>query len=105
MVNEKKVLQMLSLCSKAGKVASGEFQCEDAVRRGTACVVLVSGDASDNTCKKFSNKCEFYEVPFYKLSCDKEDLGRAIGKEKRSCVAVTDGGLAGALLKNLKENE
>jgi ribosomal protein L7Ae-like RNA K-turn-binding protein len=105
MVNEKKVMQMLSISSKAGKVASGEFQCEEVIRKGSACVVLVSADASDNTCKKFSNKCEFYGVPFYKLSCDKEVLGRTIGKEKRSCVAVTDEGLAGALLKNLKENE
>lgn len=101
-MNEKKVLQTLSLCSKAGKIASGEFQCEDAVRKQSASIVFVSSDASGNTLKKFRNKCEYYHIPFYQLFCDKEELGRAIGKEKRSCVAVTDTGLAGLLLKNLE---
>ena len=102
-MNEKRVLQTLGLCSKAGKAASGEFQCEDAVRSRTARVVLLASDASGNTVKKFQNKCEFNHIPIFTLFCNKEELGRAIGKEKRSCVAVTDAGLAGVLLKSLEE--
>lgn len=102
MEKDKRVMQTLGICSKAGKAASGEFQCEEAIRKGVAGVVFVSKDASDNTYKKFKNKCEFYHVPFYMLSCSKEELGRAIGREKRSCVAVTDEGLAGVLMKNLE---
>lgn len=62
-MNEKRVLQTLGLCSKAGKAASGEFQCEDAVRSRTARVVLLASDASGNTVKKFQNKCRILSHP------------------------------------------
>ena len=103
-MNAQGNMQMLGLCSKAGRAVSGEFQCEEALRRQKAKLVVVAKDASANTYKKFKNKSEYYHVPFYQLSCDKEELGRAIGKEKRSCVAVTDIGLAGSILKKMEEN-
>ena len=53
--NEKRLLSYLGLAKRAGKVASGEFQTEEAIRKGKAELVLVAGDASDNTKKKFRN--------------------------------------------------
>ena len=103
-MNEQGILQMLGLSSKAGRAVSGEFQCEEALKSGKARLVVVAQDVSANTYKKFKNKSEYYHVPFYQLSCDYEGLGRAICKEKRSCVAVTDTGLAGSILKKMEEN-
>ena len=103
-MNEQGILQMLGLSSKAGRAVSGEFQCEEALKSGKARLVVVAQDVSANTYKKFKKKSEYYHVPFYQLSCNKEGLGRAIGKEKRSCVAVTDTGLAGSILKKMEEN-
>ena len=99
--NQARTMQLLSLSRKAGKVLSGEFQCEEGIRRQAARIVLVASDASGNTRKKFSDKCEFYHVPFFILDCGKAELGRAIGREQRSCVAVTDEGLAGIIEKSL----
>ena len=99
--NQARTMQLLSLSSKAGKVLSGEFQCEEGIRRQAARIVLVASDASGNTRKKFSDKCEFYHVPFFILDCGKAELGRAIGREQRSCAAVTDEGLAGIIEKSL----
>ena len=48
---------MLSIAKKAGKVASGEFMTENAVKSGGAALVIVAEDASDNTKKKFKNMC------------------------------------------------
>ena len=89
----KKALQLLSLAQRAGKVASGEFKTEESVKSGQATLVVIAGDASDNTKKKFTNMCEFYEVPIITMS-DKEELGHYIGKEFRACLAVTDEGLS-----------
>ncbi len=50
-------LLMLGMAAKAGKVASGEFMAENAVKSGEAALVIVAEDASDNTKKKFSNMC------------------------------------------------
>ena len=73
---------MIGLAMKAGKVASGEFSTEKAVKEHKAYMVIVADDSSDNTKKNFRNMCEYYKVPVYFFS-NKEELGHAIGKEFR----------------------
>lgn len=92
---------MLSLAMKAGKIKSGEFASENAIKDGTGVLTVVPEDASNNTKKKFRNMCEFYEVPYYEIST-KEILGHTIGKEERSSVVVTDMGFAKSIIKKLE---
>lgn len=40
-----KALSMIGLATKAGKIASGEFAVESAVRKGKACLVIIASDA------------------------------------------------------------
>lgn len=49
------VLSLMGIAKKAGKIVSGEFQTEQAVKSGRACLVVLSAEASDNTKKKFLN--------------------------------------------------
>ena len=95
-----KALSLISLATKAGKTASGEFCTEKEVKSGKAELVIVAEDASDNTKQKFKNMCEFYEVPIYFYG-DKDTLGHAMGKEFRASLAVTDLGLAKGIIKHL----
>jgi len=99
-LRQNKILSLVGLATKAGKTVSGEFSTEKAVKNGTACIVLVSAQASENTKKKFQNMCAWYKVPvcFYGA---KEELGGAAGCEYRASLAVTDHGLAGAIMKEL----
>ena len=60
-----RVLSMLGIAAKAGNVVSGEFSTEKAIKTGTACLVIVSEEASDNTNKHFTYMTSFYEVPCY----------------------------------------
>lgn len=99
-MNLKKVLSLISLATKAGKVVSGEFATEKEVKTGYAELVIVAEDASDNTKKKFQNMCEFYEVPICFFG-DKETLGHTIGKEFRAMLAITDAGFAKGICKHL----
>ena len=87
------------MAMKAGRVASGEFATEKAVKSGKAALVIVAEAASENTKKKFRNMCDYYEVPIRFLG-QKEELGHAIGKEFRASLAVLDAGLAKAIEKN-----
>ena len=66
---------------------------EKAVKSGSAYLVIVAEDASDNTKKEFFNMCNFYHVP---VCCygTKEQLGHAMGKEMRASLAVTDEGFS-----------
>lgn len=91
-----RILSMLGLCMKAGKIKSGGFQTEEAVKGGKAWLVIKALDASGNTAKKFGDMCSFYEVPCFEYGT-KEELGRAIGKEERSVIAVCDEGFSKTL--------
>ena len=95
-----KAYGMIGMAMKAGKVASGEFATEKAVKTGKAALVIVSEAASENTKKKFRNMCDYYQVPIYFFG-EKEELGHAIGKEFRASLAVLDDGLAKAIEKNI----
>ena len=101
MVSDK-VLSLLGLAARARRVVSGEFSVEKAVKMKKAYLVIVAKDASDNTAKKFSDKCKFYEIPI-RFYANKEDLGAALGKEARACVAVQDEGFAKTMIERLEE--
>lgn len=99
-----KVLSLLGLAKRAGKVVSGEFSTEKAVKSGNAKVVIVAEDSSLNTHKMFSNMCSFYKVPIFTYS-DKETLGHAIGGMYRACAAVTDAGFARTITEHLRNEK
>ena len=103
LLKPSKAMSMISLATKAGKTASGEFSTEQSVKSFKAELVIVAADASDNTKKKFQNMCEFYEVPIYVYG-NKESLGHAMGKENRAMLAVNDPGFAKSIIKHL-DNE
>jgi len=98
---DKKVSSLLSLCMKAGKLSAGEHACEIALRNEEAELVIIAEDASDNTKKKFTNKSFYYKVPVV-LYSGRDRISKAIGKENRVVVAVTDSGFADSLLKNME---
>ncbi len=101
---KSKALFLLGLCRKAGVSSSGEFACEDAVRKGKAHLVLLSEDASHNTHKKFHDKCTFYSVPIIDTPFSKDVLGAAMGQTARSCVAVCEPGLAKGIMEVLQKS-
>lgn len=99
-----KTLSMLSIAAKAGKVVSGGFLTEKALQEQKANLVIIADDASDNTKKKFTNKCEFYKVPYY-ISDNSFLLGKSIGKEERVVLAVTDAGLAKQIINGINSSK
>lgn len=100
-MQQDKILSMLGLAARAGKIASGEFSTEKAVKSQRAFLVVVSVEASENTKKMFRNMCVFYQVPMY-LYAPKEALGHAIGKKYRASLAVLDEGFAASLIEKLE---
>lgn len=102
-MNQNKVVALIGLAMKAGKVASGEFSVEKAVKTGKAKLVIVADEASENTKKKFRNMCLYYQKPCYFFG-NKQGLGNAIGKEFRASLAIMDENLAGAIELHLIES-
>lgn len=94
-----KVHSMIGLATKAGKVVSGEFAVEKAIKDGKAFLVLIAEDASDNTKKHFSDMCIYRKIP-YQVYGEKDTLGHMIGKDERASLAVTDQGFATSIQKH-----
>ena len=90
---DRKIASLLSLCAKAGRLATGEETAEKLLKNGKAKLVIVSGDASENTKKKFINKCFFYQKPV-KVFGEKDALSKCVGKINRTVYVITDDGFA-----------
>ena len=97
-----KVLSMIGLCTKAGKIKSGEFAVEKCIKEGKAQLVVVAADASEATKDGYRDSCEYYKVPI-RIYGTKEELGIACGKEFRTAIAITDTGMAETVIKKMEE--
>ncbi len=95
-----KALGMLGMAMRARKLNTGDAVIED-IRNKKARVVIIAKDASENTKKKITDKCHFYNVEYYFVESG-DELTRAIGKHNCKAVSVVDEGFAKSLRKSLK---
>ena len=95
---KNKTLQYVSIAAKAGKVYGGELQTENRLKNGSAKLLILAEDASENTKKKFINLAKRYRVPVA-YAPDREALGASCGKDLRSTVVICDEGIARAIVK------
>ncbi|MBC7766035.1 MAG: ribosomal L7Ae/L30e/S12e/Gadd45 family protein [Hyphomonadaceae bacterium] len=98
---ENKVYQMISLAQKAGKITAGEEMAEREIKDNKSKLVIVATDSSQNTIKRFTDRCTFRHVPMF-IFGTKEELGQHIGKQFRAVLSVHDKGLAAAIIKLLE---
>ena len=89
----RKLASLLSLCTKAGMLRTGEGTAEKLLRNKTAQLVIVASDASDNKKKKFINKCFFYQIPV-RVFGEMAELSKCVGKGHRAVFVITDCGFA-----------
>ena len=92
-----KLLGMLGLCARAGRLITGEKACVQAVRGGSAFAVILDGAASENAVKAVSRACETHGVPLVRTGAFA--LGDAIGKPDRMAAAITDARMAARIIE------
>jgi len=86
---KKRVLSMVALARRAGKIVTGEDSCHRAIRNGEALLVFLATDASANTQKKFRDKTNFYNVPIIEIFT-KQEITTHTGLQNRATIAITD---------------
>ena len=99
---DRKISSLLSLSAKAGFLRTGEESAEKLLQSDDAMLIIVAEDASDNTKKKFVNKCFFYEKPI-RIFGERDEMSKCVGKRNRTVYAVTDSGFAARLLALIDE--
>lgn len=96
-----KVLNLLGLAQRAGKLVSGDETVVKNIRQKKVKLVLVCQDASDNTKKKISDKCQFYQVRYIEAFTS-EELSHALGKKRYVC-GLTESGFAKKIIELIEK--
>ena len=91
-----KLLSLLGLARRAGKVEPGFDAAVGAARSGKACLLLAAGDLSEKTVKNLRYEGDRAGIETLGLPFGMEELGHACGL-RAGVMAVTDKGFAKAL--------
>lgn len=89
----QKIINLLTICRRAGKLTIGFDAVSDAVKNKKAFCVMTASDISDNTLKEISFVCSKYNVKIIPACLTKEELQFYLGKFT-AVIAVCDRGFA-----------
>lgn len=99
-----KLLSLLGLAKKAGRLAVGTENSIDSVRKGKSALVVASESVSEGTKKLINDKTAYYKTEAVFIPVDTTTFGKAFGKTATACVSVNDQGFADAVKKLLGGN-
>lgn len=92
-----KVISLLGIARRAGKVFTGESQVEALLKKGKGSLLVIAED-SPGAYSKFKPWAEDLKIPVIRTGC-KQELGLAVGQSPRSIILIDDKGFAEAILK------
>ena len=99
------ILHLVSIARKAGRVEPGEEPTIAAARAKNAKLILVAQDAAENTFRRVRHVGQSTNTLWVSVPYDKAALGRAIGRDSTAMLALTDVGLAAAILRGLAQDD
>ena len=95
------VLHLLGIARKAGRVEVGEEPVGASARARQARLILVASDAADNSARRAAHFAQAGKAPWFRGPYTKGELGGTVGRASCAMLALTDVGLAAALLARL----
>ena len=96
-----RLMNMLGLCARAGKLVTGEKAVVQAIRAKSAMVAVLDGAAAKNAEKAVSQACLTHGVALVRTA--PMALGDCIGKPGRMAAVVTDAGMAKRIIELSRE--
>ena len=99
-----KLLSMLGLARRAGKLESGFDAAVIAAREGKAALLLAARDISEKTFQNLRYEAEKAGIPVVRIPADIEETSRACGR-KAGVHALTDRGFAKAVLSMVEDGK
>ena len=96
-------LPMIGLALRAGRLEAGEEPAGDACRERRCRLLLTASDAAENTLRRAGRFAELGQCLTLAAPYSKAELGAALGRGTCSLAAVTDLGLAQAIVAKLAQ--
>lgn len=87
---------------RAGHCVYGAESCEKGVKSGKVKLLILDGDVSENTRKRFGEICAYNGIEIIQLP-ESERMGRSIGKEHIKIAGITGSGFVKNILMKFKE--
>ena len=94
-------LNLLGLALRGGNLAVGEEPVAEACRARRARVVLLAADAGPSTARRGEKLAGEGGAPLVRLTRSKGELGWSLGRASCAIAAVTEAGLASAVVNKL----
>jgi len=95
-----KAYSLIGIAKKAGKALCGSDVCEKAIKASRVKLVLIDGDAGNNTEKHFSDMASYRNIKCFKLIGN--SIGNAVGNPLIKVICIIDSGFAEAIIKEIK---
>lgn len=93
-----KVLGLIGLSAKAGKIEFGADAVEECIKRRKAKLVIVAEDSADRTKENFEFLCNKNNIRFA-IYGTKDNISKAIGKDNKVVIAIKDKNLSNGIYK------
>ena len=103
MNRNEQFLSLIGLCLRGRNLEVGEEPVEAVARARDARVLLLASDAADNTARRVRHFAEAGQCVWLRIPFTKQELGQATGRGSAAVVAITDIGLAVAVVRRLAE--
>ena len=104
-MTDNNTLNLLGLARRGGNLALGEEPVSDVCQQHKARVVFLASDAGDTICRRAGRMAENGNAPLVKLPWTKAEVGSALGRSTCALLALTDQGLASAVIGRLAQHD
>lgn len=104
MLNNNRILGLIGLCTKAGKICFGTDACKDLILKGKVDLVIVANDASDRTKRNFEFVCNNNNTRICFFGTI-DELSKAIGKNNKAVIAIKNKEFANQIEKIINGGE
>ncbi len=95
---QDKILTLLGFCKKSGKLVVGTENVTELIKKGSACLVMLSSDISPKTEKELKYHASGGRAVFVRLNFDRETVAHATNTTA-GVLATTDEGFSKAILQ------
>lgn len=99
------ILRLVGIAKKAGRLEIGEEPVGGVCRSRQAKLILLAADAAENSMRRARHFGDGANVQTVVTPFTKAELGMCVGRSSCAMLALTDAGLAAALVKKLAEHD
>lgn len=100
-----KALSMLGMARRANRISLGHDAALEALKKGSASLIITSSDASGRLCEEFENACVEKDVAYIQSKHTMNEIGAAAGAKTTAVLSVNDCGFAKRLNELIREDD